>query len=59
MTNKYHRIRIGIGHPRNSSNPFLSPADYVLSKFSVTEKAQLTEIFARSYDHLLEIIKKI
>jgi PTH1 family peptidyl-tRNA hydrolase len=59
MTNKYHRIRIGIGHPKNSNNPFLSPADYVLSKFSIAEKNQLTEIFERSYNNLLDIIKTI
>ena len=59
ITNKYHRIRIGIGHPRNSNNPFLSPADYVLSKFSIAEKEQLPEIFAHSYDNLLNIIKNI
>ena len=38
--NEYRRIRIGVGHPRDSENP-MDPADWVLGKFS---PAQLGEI---------------
>ena len=38
--NEYHRIRIGIGHPRDFENP-MNPADWVLGKF---DDAQLKQI---------------
>lgn len=39
--NEYHRIRIGIGHPRDLNLP-VSPADWVLGKFT---DDQITEIY--------------
>ena len=59
MTNKYYRIRIGISHPKNSENPLQSPADYVISKFSIKEKQQLAKIFDNCNEMLQDIILKI
>ncbi len=36
-TQAFHRIRIGVDHPRNSSNPNLPVEDYVLLPFSPDE----------------------
>ena len=35
---EYHRVRIGIGHPRDSAVPEMDVADYVLGKFGGEEK---------------------
>ena len=40
----YHRVRIGVGHPRNLGLP-LAPADYVLQPFTQTECAALDTLF--------------
>lgn len=38
--NNYRRIRIGIGHPRDMGMP-MSPADWVLGRFSEAEQAEI------------------
>lgn len=37
-TQAFYRLRVGIGHPRNSVNPKLPVEDYVLEPFSQNEK---------------------
>jgi PTH1 family peptidyl-tRNA hydrolase len=44
--NGYHRIRIGIGHPR-SLNLKMEPVDYVLGQFSDEELSGLDPLFDR------------
>ncbi|MBR5355056.1 MAG: aminoacyl-tRNA hydrolase [Alphaproteobacteria bacterium] len=38
--NNYHRIRIGIGHPRDFNSP-ISPVDWVLGKFDDEQLKQI------------------
>lgn len=38
--NNYRRIRIGVGHPRDSQSP-IPPSDWVLGKFSTSEMEKL------------------
>ena len=42
----YRRIRIGIGHPRDF-NINISPADWVLGKFTEAELKEITEIISK------------
>ncbi len=44
--NGYHRIRIGIGHPRDF-NPRMDVADWVLSTFTQSECDALDKVFDR------------
>ncbi|MDR2933795.1 MAG: aminoacyl-tRNA hydrolase [Rickettsiales bacterium] len=55
----YHRIRIGIEHPKNISGIENIPvADYVLSNFTRDELQTLNdEIFSKAFDAVKEIIK--
>ena len=43
--NGYHRLRMGIGHPRTLGLP-LEPADYVLQKFNKHEIEELPDFLA-------------
>lgn len=45
--NDYHRIRVGIGHPRNIVGENRDVADYVLSDFSTSEQNDLTQIYQK------------
>lgn len=40
----YRRIRIGIDHPRNSATPQMSPADWVLGRFSDAELSAISHV---------------
>ncbi len=44
--NNYRRIRIGIGHPRDLGLP-ISPADWVLGKFTDTEMTAIGDVIAQ------------
>jgi PTH1 family peptidyl-tRNA hydrolase len=46
LANNYHRLRIGIGHPRAMNLP-IGPADYVLQQFSDGELELLDPLFDR------------
>ncbi len=51
----YHRIRIGIDHPRNH-NPKIDVINYVLGKFSTEEKDKITksiEILSKNFDNII------
>lgn len=43
---EYWRLRIGIGHPRDSATPQMEVSDYVLQRFSADEQRKLTQITA-------------
>ncbi|MBC7386518.1 MAG: aminoacyl-tRNA hydrolase [Cryobacterium sp.] len=47
--NNYHRVRIGIGHPRDY-RPQMDVADWVLAHYSPSECADLDEVFTRTRD---------
>ena len=53
--NNYHRIRIGVGRPENSR---LDVADFVLSDFSKQESADLSSIFEKVKDHIIDFINR-
>lgn len=53
----YHRIRIGINHPRNLSQK-IEVSDYVLGRFSPTEKEEIEKSINIISDDLEEIISK-
>jgi PTH1 family peptidyl-tRNA hydrolase len=54
---EYHRIRIGIDHPRNSDTPQMDVANYVLQRFSGEEWKEIEEIIlAKSLDKIQEIV---
>ena len=55
--NNYHRIRIGISHPRDI-NPNQDVASYVLSKFSPKKKKNITIQVENISKSLEKIIKK-
>ncbi len=54
--NNYHRIRLGIGHPR-TLNLKIDPADYVLSRFDDHELGQIELLAARVRDAAELILK--
>lgn len=54
--NDYHRIRIGIDHPRNLENLKMEVASYVLQDFSALESASLEDIFLQAREKLYSII---
>jgi PTH1 family peptidyl-tRNA hydrolase len=51
----YWRIRIGVGRPQNSQNDL---ADYVLSKFSATERRELPVIIDRVVSYLIKLMEE-
>ncbi len=53
----YHRIRIGIDHPRNN-NPQIDVSSYVLGKFTKQEKELLNQSIQTITDNFEKIIKK-
>lgn len=55
--NNYHRIRIGISHPRDI-NPNQDVASYVLSKFSSEDMKKITIQLENISKNLEKIIKK-
>ncbi len=52
----YHRIRLGVGHPRTLQIAHLSPADYVLQRFTDAELDGLDKVFDRTADAIERII---
>ncbi len=54
---KYHRIRVGIDHPRNIAGDFREVADYVLCKFSEEQQKQLEALNNKTINELDQIIK--
>jgi peptidyl-tRNA hydrolase, PTH1 family len=59
-TNKYWRLRIGIGHPRNSILPTIqqqSVADYVLHNASKEDIRLIQKAFEHAFNYLDLIIK--
>jgi len=48
ITNKYHRIRLGIDHPRNTNTPLMPVSNYVLSNFSLDEFDKMEELFIKA-----------
>lgn len=56
ISNAYHRIRIGIDHPRNLENSKIEVASYVLQDFNDLESANLDNIFLQARDKLFSII---
>lgn len=53
---KYHRIRMGIGHPaRSETRSRMSPADYVLERFDDIELKELDKVL----DDVTDIVQKI
>ena len=57
--NQYHRIRIGIDHPRNSENPFMPVSNYVLGNFTAEQQLQLSDIFQKSAKLLENIMHNL
>lgn len=53
----YHRIRIGISHPRNI-NPQIDVASYVLSKFNKEDIEKINNTLTKISENLVKIIKK-
>ena len=56
MGKEYHRIRVGIGHPRDSSIPLKSVSDYVLGKFSTEERVGVQDILELALKKFVQII---
>lgn len=54
-TNAYHRVRLGIGHPRDY-NPQMDVADWVLAQFSQAECNGLDSFFERTRDAVRKIL---
>ncbi len=54
LANNYHRLRIGIGHPRTLNLP-IQPADYVLQQFSDGELELLDPLF----DRIAEAVERV
>lgn len=54
-TNNYHRVRLGIGHPRDY-NPQMDVADWVLAQFSQAECNGLDAFFERTRDAVRMIL---
>jgi len=57
--NKYHRIRVGIDHPRNTLTPQMSPADYVLQKFSASEQKDLDNLYSDIESRLEKLVSEL
>ncbi len=55
-TKNYHRIRIGIDHPRNTDLKSQDVADYVLRKFSFKEQEKLPEIIEQAIKKITALI---
>ena len=55
--NNYHRIRIGISHPRDT-NPNQDVASYVLSKFNTIDKEKITKTIDKITQNFENIIQK-
>jgi len=51
---EYHRLRLGIGRPPGRQDP----ADFVLRRFSATERDQLDEFLERASDALLCLVRE-
>ena len=55
-TQAFHRLRVGIDHPRNSTNPNLAVENYVLLPFLPAEKvliSQTVDTITQEISHLL------
>lgn len=55
ITKKYHRIRLGIDHPKNSKTPLMPVSDYVLSNIPLEEYEMLGNIFSKAENYLKDI----
>jgi len=55
-TQAFNRIRVGIGHPRNSTNPNLPVEDYVLLPFAPKEKVIIKETIDKIVGEVLPSI---
>ena len=56
LNNTYHRVRLGIGHPRNI-NPKMDVADYVLGKIPDHEWKELKPLFEKAEKGIRLIFK--
>lgn len=56
ITKKYHRIRLGIDHPRNTVTPLMSVSDYVLSNIPLNDYKKLDTIFNNAEDLLQTLL---
>ncbi|MBL6621134.1 MAG: aminoacyl-tRNA hydrolase [Rickettsiales bacterium] len=54
--NNYHRIRIGIDHPRNLENSNIEVANYVLQNFNLNESKLIEDILHKSQIELNKIL---
>lgn len=59
VENDYHRIRIGIGHPRKLENYNKDVAGYVLEDFNKDEKEKLDLVYQEAEKQLEEILTKV
>jgi len=57
--NNYHRIRIGIDHPRNLENSNIEVANYVLQNFNLNELKLIEEILYKSQIELNKILNRV
>lgn len=57
--NNYHRIRIGIDHPRNLENSNIDVANYVLQNFNLNESKLIDDILYRSQIELNKILNRV
>lgn len=55
ISNKYWRIRVGVGRPKNPEHDL---ADYVLAAFSQDEKSKLNSIIDQASSYLLKSLNK-
>ncbi len=55
ITNKYWRIRVGVGRPKNSEHDL---SDYVLAAFGKDERGHLPAIIDQTASYLLESLGK-
>lgn len=53
--NDYHRIRVGIEHPRNLENPNIPVASYVLSDFNNSEQNKLNDIYQEVAQEIINL----
>lgn len=55
----YHRIRIGIDHPRNLENKAIKVSDYVLQNFSKEQQSSLNDVYIEAEEKLVNILLTI
>lgn len=51
-TQAFHRLRLGIDHPRHTDTPQISPEDYVLLPFSASQKVIIDQTIEKIHQEI-------